>query len=212
MSSRFRYRSSLGYLATLAAVCLAACESTSPKASISHVVLAPSAMTISVGESVRILATVTASPSGATYTVSWSSADSTSASVDSTGLVLGKAASPGTSICATATTSDRGSSTKACDSVVVQPAPLCPEPVGWLTPTADTVHVGDVVQYQIPAALLGGRSASQIRWTIDNAPVAKVDSLSGVVTALGIGYTDVIATDQLSVQCPHRWQSPLVVH
>lgn len=192
--------------------CLNGCETTAPKASISQVLLAPGTATISVNQTVKIAATVTANPSGATYTVVWSSADSASASVDSTGLVLGKSASPGVSICATATTSDRGSSMKSCVDVTVEPSPLCPGPGGYLNPQSDTLHVGDIVQYQIPAGLVAGRNASQFRWTVDNAPVASVDSLSGVVTALSVGYTDVIATDQLSVQCPHRFQSPLIVH
>jgi uncharacterized protein YjdB len=196
-------------LLALAAATVGGCDSMSPNASISQVVVAPSSATISTGQSIHLSATVTAVPAASEYAVQWTSSD-INATVDSTGLVVGVNGSPGVSICATA--SAAGSSMKSCATVVVSPAPLCPGPTGLLTPSSDTLHVGDVAPFQIPPAQLFGRSASQFRWTVDSKGPVTVDSLTGVATAVSAGGTDVIATDQLLASCPHEWRAVVIVH
>jgi uncharacterized protein YjdB len=64
-------------------------------------------------------ATVTRSGGySAAYSVLWTSSDATKASVDSTGLVTGKAASLGTAICATAS-GIGAASVQNCATVIV---------------------------------------------------------------------------------------------
>lgn len=196
-----------------AAVLLAACAPTSPKPTVSTVLVAPASATISVGQWVRIVATVSTNPGGSAYSVTWTSSAAAAATVDSTGLVAGVSASPGVSICAIASAGDLGSGVRSCATVVVSPAPICPGPTGALIPAADTMHVGDKVQFQIPAAQLAGRGANEIHWTVDVPATATIDSLTGFVTAVSVGSTDVIATDPLlSSPCPHEWQARAIVH
>jgi len=191
---------------------VAACAPTAPKASISQVLVAPGTATISPGQSVRIVATVSTSPSGSAYAVTWTSSDSGAATVDSTGLALGVAASPAVSICATANTGSVSSNVRSCATLTVAPALLCPGPLGMLIPSTDTMHVGDVVQFQIPAAQLSGRSPGQIRWSVDNPAPASVDSLTGVVIAVSAGTTNVRAVYlPLSPPCPHEWRANVLV-
>jgi uncharacterized protein YjdB len=199
--------------ASVAMAGIAACDSTSPKPSISQVLIAPGTATISTGQSVRIVATVSTNPIGSVYALTWTTSNPAAATVDSTGLALGISASPAVSICATATTGSVSSEVGTCATLTVTPAPSCPGPTGILTPAADTMHVGDVFQFQIPAAQLTGRSPNEIRWTSDFAAAARVDSLTGVVTAVSAGGTDVIATDVLLTSpCPHEWRAMVVVH
>lgn len=191
---------------------VAACAPTAPKASISQVLVAPGTATISPGQSVRIVATVSTSPSGSAYAVTWTTSEAAAATVDSTGLAVGIAASPEVSICATASTGSVSSGVRSCATLTVSPAPLCPGPGGVLIPSADTMHVGDVVQFQIPAAQLSGRSPGQIRWSVDNPTPASVDSLTGVVIAVSAGTTNVRAVYlPLSPPCPHEWRANVLV-
>ena len=196
----------------LAAGLLAGCAPTSPKPAVSTVAVTPDVSTISVGQSVRIVATVSTNPSGSAYAVAWTTSDAAAAVVDSTGLVFGVAASPGVSICATASTGNVSSDVTGCARIVVQPTPVCFGPSGSLIPSVDTLHVGEVAQFQIPAAQLSGRDPGEIRWTVDQPATAGIDSLTGVVTARSVGGTDVVATDQLSTSpCPHDWRAIVIV-
>lgn len=196
-----------------AACVVAACETTSPKPSISQVQLAPGTATISTGQSVRIVATVSTNPTGSAYALTWTSSDPTAASVDSTGLALGISASSVVSICATATTGSVSSDVRSCVTLTVSPAPLCFGPEGQLVPSSSAMNVGDAAQFQIPASQSAGRSANELRWTVDNPAPARVDSLTGVVTAVSPGSTNVIATDPLvGSPCPHMWRATVLVH
>jgi uncharacterized protein YjdB len=196
----------------LGGLALAACETSAPKPTISQVLMAPGSATISVGQSVRIVATVSTSPNGSDYALTWTTSNSAAAVVDPTGLALGISASEAVSICATASTGSVSSEVGSCARLTVSPAPLCFGPGGLLTPSADTMRVGDVVQFQIPAAQLAGRIPNQIRWSVDNSAPASVDSLTGVVTAVSAGITNVRALDlPLSPPCPHEWRANVVV-
>jgi hypothetical protein len=96
------------------------CPCGPPHPLIESVLVAPDTATITVGQTLRMTVTVRES-ADSTYSVAWSSSNATGASVDSTGLVTGKAASPGVAICATA--SSQGASVENCATVIVQPAP-----------------------------------------------------------------------------------------
>ena len=83
----------------------------------------PSSAAIAVGDTLRITATIANNPSNAAYAVSWSSSDTTKAVVNTNGLVFAKAASPGVSICASA--SAAGNATVvSCATVIVQAVPV----------------------------------------------------------------------------------------
>ena len=102
---------------------------------------------------------------------------------------------------------------RSCATLTVQPPLVCPGPTGILIPSADTMRVGDVTQFQIPAAQASGRSPNEIRWTMDNPAPAKVYSLTGIVTAVSAGSTNVKATDLLvGSPCPHEWRAAVFVH
>jgi uncharacterized protein YjdB len=196
----------------LAAGLLAGCEPTSPAPQILQVLVAPGTATISQGETLRMVSTVTTNPPGSPYSVTWTTSDAQAASVDSTGLVLGVDPRPGVSICATASTEDLSSNMMACATLVVQAAPVCNGPDGTLIPATDTLHVGDVAQFQIPAGQMSGRTANEIRWTLDFTATASIDSVTGVVTAVSVGATHVIATDRLETSpCPHAWRAVVIV-
>ena len=203
----------------LAAGLLAGCEATSPKPSIPqvpsilHVNVDPGTATISRGGTVRFAANVTTNPTGGAYSVTWTTSDAAAVSIDSTGLAVGLAPAPGVSICATVTTGNASAGVKSCATLVVDTFPVCFGPDGTLVPSGDAIRVGDVAQYQIPAAQLAGRSSSEIRWTVDYPAVATIDSLTGRVTGVSVGTSDVIATDQLSTSpCPHVWKGTVVVY
>ena len=197
----------------LAIALLTACtyESTSP--SVTQVQVTPATLTIATGQSSQLTAAINTAPPSSGYRMSWTSADSTSASVDSTGLVLGKTASPGVAICATAIATGMTSGMKGCATVTVSPSMLCPGPAGSLIPANDTLHIGDIAQFQIPAAQLAGRNANEVRWTADVPATATVDSMTGLVTAKGIGGTNIFANDPVATSpCPHQWHAIVIVH
>jgi hypothetical protein len=82
----------------------------------------PMNATIAVGITIQMSDTISNNPSNLAYSVWWNSSDTTKATVDSTGLVRGKAASPGIAICATAVRAGFAS-VENCATVTVQPAP-----------------------------------------------------------------------------------------
>lgn len=99
----------------------------------------------------------------------------------------------------------------ACGASSIESVP-CPRPPRSLVPSADTMYVGDVAQFQIPVAQLSERSTRQIRWTMDNNQPARVDSLTGVVIAVGAGITSISATDRLTAaSCPDYWVATVLV-
>lgn len=129
-------KSSVRFIALAAATGLvAACAETSPKPSISQVLVAPSTATVSVGESVQLTATLSIMPAGTPYSIVWTSSDSAHARVDSTGDVLGVGASPGVSICATAATGNPHTAVVKCATVVIVPALINPGPTSSLDGT-----------------------------------------------------------------------------
>jgi uncharacterized protein YjdB len=173
--------------------------------------LTPDAAALNLGDSVRFVLTVTTTPGGGTYAVAWTTSDASAASVDSTGLVIALAQSPSVSICATASLGHGSSSMKSCAVVLLQ-FPRCVEPDSPLIPANGWLHVGDVQQYQIPPAQMAGRSAGEIRWSVIQPATARIDSLTGVLTAVGVGTADIVAIDQLySSPCPHEWRAVVVV-
>lgn len=84
--------------------------------------VSPRTASIAVGMTVQMADTITA-PTNVNFAISWSSSNPTQASVDSTGLVRGKAVSTGVAICAEASRAGYQDST-ACGTVVVTAPPF----------------------------------------------------------------------------------------
>src|ERR1017187_1887505 len=76
------------------------------------VLVSPTNATIDVGMTIQMVNTIRINPPSTNYTVSWSSSDTTKAGVNVSGLVTGKALSPGVAICANLNA--MGYSTQAC--------------------------------------------------------------------------------------------------
>jgi hypothetical protein len=83
--------------------------------------VSPAAATINVGQTIQMTDTVVSDAGRGPHAASWSSSDSVDATVDSTGLVRGKAASSGVAICAAVSIS--GYSAHSCATITVQVAP-----------------------------------------------------------------------------------------
>jgi hypothetical protein len=101
----------------LAAQVIAACSPTAPKPSISRVTLFPDGVVIGVGQSVKIVPTVTTSPSGSAYSVQWTSSSS-DVVVDSTGQATGVAIGH-SSVCASVTADGTNMAMQTCADVAV---------------------------------------------------------------------------------------------
>jgi uncharacterized protein YjdB len=84
-----------------------------------NVLMLPAQATVTPGQFVQLTATVTTTLGNPARnkTVTWSTADLTKVSVDQTGKATGVAASPGVSVCATATDAP---AVKGCATVIVQ--------------------------------------------------------------------------------------------
>lgn len=96
---------------------------------LAYIKVSPTNATIDVGMTVQLVDTITNNPTDTTFAVAWSSLDTTKATVNSTGLVLGKAVSAGVAICATIL--DHGYDEANCATVIVQPIP--PPPSGAMS-------------------------------------------------------------------------------
>ncbi len=149
----------------------------------------PQNNTIFAGSSIQLSATLT-DVNGAPATnraVTWSSNNTSVATVSSNGLVSGIAT--GT---ATITATSEGKSGSA--TVTVQPKPVATVTV---TPATASLTVGQttaltVVLKDQSGAVLTGRT---VAWTTSNSAVATVSS-SGTVTAVGAGSATITATSE----------------
>ena len=89
-----------------------------------YIKVSPTNATIDVGMTVQMVDTITPdlnNPTNPTFTATWSSSDTTKATVNSAGLVTGKAVSSGVAICATIV--NPGYDEDTCGTVIVQVSP-----------------------------------------------------------------------------------------
>jgi hypothetical protein len=177
-------RSSLFVAAT--AIIAAACgdkvnivQPTSTVGGIQSVQVAPSTATISVGGTVQLTASVNTDP-GVTATVAWTTSSAAAATVSSSGLVTGVAASPGVAICATATA---GTSTKNnCATVVVSAAS---QPIPATVQIASVTGAGGL---NIPVPVPPGVVAGQINVSVNvNPGTSKIDSVVVFINGISAG-------------------------
>jgi len=157
-------------------------------ATIASVIVTPAAVTINVGEKVILTSAITTTAGTGTpaATVNWSSANSSIASVSSSGEVTGVAVGT-TTIRATSTVdaSKVGASAvtvkaPAVQSVTVQPSALSLT-VGSTATAAATVN-------------RDAGAAGTVTWASNNATVASVNATSGLITANAVGTAVITAT------------------
>ena len=134
----------------------------------------PSTLSLEVGKSKTLTPTVV--PSDATYTLSWSSSNTSVATVSQSGLVTAKAA--GATIITVRT--DNGKSDD-CLVTVTQSA-VSPTSVS-VTPTSLSLEVNQTAN--LTATVYPSNATTSLAWSSSNTNVAKVSS--GKVTAVGAG-------------------------
>lgn len=134
----------------------------------------PSTLSLEVGKSKTLTPTVV--PSDATYTLSWSSSNTSVATVSQSGLVTAKAA--GATIITVRT--DNGKSDD-CLVTVTQSA-VSPTSVS-VTPTSLSLEVNQTAN--LTATVYPSNATTSLTWSSSNTNVAKVSN--GIVTAVGAG-------------------------
>ena len=134
----------------------------------------PSTLSLEVGKSKTLTPTVV--PSDATYTLSWSSSNTSVATVSQSGVVTAKAA--GATIITVRT--DNGKSDD-CLITVTQSA-VSPTSVS-VTPTSLSLEVNQIAN--LTATVYPNNATTSLTWSSSNTNVAKVSN--GKVTAVGAG-------------------------
>ena len=134
----------------------------------------PSTLSLEVGKSKTLTPTVV--PSDATYTLSWSSSNTSVATVSQSGLVTAKAT--GATIITVRT--DNGKSDDCL--VTVTQSTVSPTSVS-VTPTSLSLEVNQTAN--LTATVYPSNATTSLTWSSSNTNVAKVSS--GKVTAVGAG-------------------------
>jgi len=174
-------------------VCNFTITSSPPPVPVAAVTVSPTAASVPVGQTVQLTATPRDANGNALSgrTITWSSSNTTIATVSTSGLVTGKVAGS-----ATITATSEGQSGTAAITV---PAPPPPVPVASVavTPATASVNEGKTVQLTAtPKDANGGTlSGRTVTWTSSNTTVATV-SASGLVTGKVAGSATITATSE----------------
>ncbi|HEX6809389.1 MAG TPA: Ig-like domain-containing protein [Gemmatimonadaceae bacterium] len=161
------------------------------QAAAASVAVAPSSISLTQGATSQLKATVK-DDSGNVLTgsiIAWSTSDTSTASVSTTGLVTARGAGN-----ATITATSGGVS--GTSSVAVQ-ALAAPVATVSMSPTSASMVTGDTITFTATprdstGTALGGRT---ITWSSSNAAIAKVSS-AGLVTAVAVGSATITATSE----------------
>ena len=172
---------------------------------VTGVSLNKTSLSLTVGESQSLSATV--SPSNASdKSVSWKSSDTSVATVDGSGNV--KAVKAGTATI-TVTTKD-GSKTATCKVTVTAAAPTVSI---VLDQTSITIATGST--YKLNATVHGDVSNKNVIWSTNSPSYVMVDKATGVVTAVKAGSATIRATSEANSkvykQCEVTVQDPYVI-
>ena len=171
---------------------------------VTGVSLNKTSLSLTVGESQSLSATV--SPSNASdKSVSWKSSNTSVATVDGSGNV--KAVKAGTATI-TVTTKD-GSKTATCNVTVTAAAPTVSI---VLDQTSITIATGST--YKLNATVYGDVSNKNVIWSTNSPSYVMVDKATGVVTAVKEGSATIRATSEANSkvyeQCKVTVQDPYV--
>jgi|GEM_PF-530266 len=158
-----------------------------PPVAVTGVSVSPASATISVGGTQQLTATI--SPSNATnQNVSWSSGNSSVATVSSSGLVTGVAQGTAT---ITVTTQDGGKTSTSSITVNTTTVPVTGVTV---SPASATINVGGT--QQLTATVSPSNATNKnVTWTSGNTGVATVNS-TGLVTGVASGTATITVTTQ----------------
>jgi len=156
------------------------------------ITISPSLDSLTSGGQVQLTATAFDSAgnvlTGRTFT--WTSGNTSDATVNTTGLVT---TSSSTSITSTRSLTIFASigSTQGTATIVVRPVPIVSVTV---SPAADTVQQGSTVQLSTTIVDSLGRTVTRtVTWSTGNSSIASVSG-SGLVTGVGPGSTQITAT------------------
>ncbi|HYT72635.1 MAG TPA: Ig-like domain-containing protein, partial [Gemmatimonadales bacterium] len=159
--------------------------------SVASVAVSPATASVPVGQTVPL----TAAPKDANGTtlsgraVSWTSSNTSVATVDASGLVTGVAVGS-----ATITATSEGQSGSAAVTVAAAPVPVASVAV---TPATASIQVGQTVPLTAAPKDANGTTLSgrAVSWTSSNTSVATVDA-SGLVTGVAVGSATITATSE----------------
>lgn len=154
------------------AVTLTSTTTTTPvvPGKVNSVSIAPATATLTIGQTITMIAAVNAD-AGIATTVTWTSSDATKASVSTAGLVTALVATPGVAICATSTAN---TGVKGCGSVVVTAASAV------IPATATIAGVfGNTLTTLIDPTTVAGRVNVQVNISTGTEVVSKVYLLLG---------------------------------
>ncbi len=177
------------FLLLIVAIALCACNE-EPEVAVTAVALDKSTVSINVGESISLVATV--SPENATNkAVSWESSDYFVAAVSQSGEVSGVAAGRAT---ITVKTADGDKSAVCVITVTEQTVTNVPvTDVGISNPTL-ALNVGDTFTLTATVSPLNATNKT-VTWSSDNPAVATVSDV-GVVTAVAVGNATISVTTE----------------
>ena len=172
----------LGSTVTLAPYQYLVLNTVNPNVTITGVTVSPASSSLAVGGTVQLTATV--SPTGANQSVTWSSSNTSIATVSTTGLVTPIAAG---TVSVTATTSTGGfTAMSVITSSVVAVTGVA------VSPTSNSLSVNSSVQLTETVSP-SNASNQNVTWSSSNPAVASV-STTGFVTALTAGSANITVT------------------
>ena len=174
----------------LAAACEVPLAVIDPDFGVVSVAVAPKSVTLSVGDSMQLNATVLMSNNRPPHSVSWTSSNVNYATVNKSGMVYGVGAGD---VWIYATSASKKDSA-AITVVALPPAPVASVSV---SPPAVTLLVSSVIQLTATPKDSAGNplSGRTVSWSSDNTAVASVNG-SGLVTGLAAGSAIVTATSE----------------
>ena len=151
-------------------------------------IVTPSSSTLAIGDTLTLSATVTMPDASANKTVTWSSSDSTIATVDSSGKITTIKAG---SVTITATVNDKTDSI----SITVK-APATVSSLLIDTPSTTTPTVGNTLNLSATVTMSDASTNKTVTWSSSDSTIATVDS-SGKVTTIKVGSVNITATSTI---------------
>lgn len=160
---------------------------------VDHIDITPVAPTVTVGDTVHLVATATFSDQttqDVTMQAAWSSAAGATATVDGTGLVT--AVAIGSTTITAALDGVDGTTTVTVAAVV--PKTLVSIKVSPLTPS---ITVGGTLQFTATGTFSDQTTAdvtARVIWRAEDNNIAKITEPGGLATGLGVGKTNIVAS------------------
>lgn len=157
---------------------------------VSSVTVAPASATLDPNDTQQLTATVTVNPATADQTVTWTSSNTSVATVSTSGLVTAVAQGS-----ATITATSNLDNTKSGTCAVTVNAPAAPEPVTSidLNKSTSTLGIGSSETLTVTYNPANANTGKAVNWTSSDSNIATVDN-SGKVTGVAAGTATITAT------------------